>query len=76
MCVEVVVCELYVLLLVVGVLFLVIDLQIVELVKVFVNVFLVIKILFINVIFEVCEVVGVDVSQLVDVFGYDLWIGC
>lgn len=68
--------EIYWLVIEFGILCVVIDYVIVEFVKVLVNVFLVMKILFINVMVEIVEVIGVDVIQFVDVIGFDVWIGC
>jgi UDPglucose 6-dehydrogenase len=58
-----------------GVPLLVMDLETAELVKVAANAFLATKISFINVMAEVCEQAGADVTALADALGYDARIG-
>ncbi len=55
--------------------FLVLDYPTAELVKVAANAFLATKISFINLMAELCEVTGADVTALADALGYDTRIG-
>lgn len=51
------------------------DFSLVEMIKYVVNVFLVIKISFINEVVNICDWVGVDVIQVVQGIGLDFCIG-
>lgn len=57
------------------VLMVVIDLNLVEMIKYVVNFFLVIKISFVNEIVNICDCVGVDVIQVSKGIGLDFCIG-
>jgi UDPglucose 6-dehydrogenase len=72
---EALLCEIYAAPLAAGVPLLVMDLETAELVKVAANAFLATKISFINVMAEICEQSGADVTALADALGYDARIG-